>query len=146
MFHGRSWLTLSTPSFFAGRRGFSHSFQLRASTLRSLTFGVLIVVIGTFAALPFRRYRATQQPLPPTEATGPTQSALGGLEFEMLVEDSTLEAGFPSLALPTAEAWQSPKRQIRMPLTYDDLGVPLMLPPAFHENFSATSTAQAAQG
>ena len=113
--------------------------------MRILTIGALIVAVGTFAALPFRRYRAKPQTVPPTEATGPTKSTLDGLDFEMLVEDSAANAEFPSLSLPPATPLISRQRQIQMPLTYDDLAVPLKLPPSFNENFSATSTAQQAE-
>lgn len=113
--------------------------------MRILTFGTLIVVIGTFAALPFRRYRANQEALPAAEATGPTRTTLGGLEFEALAADPSAQAELPALSLPTSSEWESPQRQLRMPLTYDDLAVPLTKRPEFDEKFSATATAQSAK-
>ncbi len=111
--------------------------------MRILTLGALIVATGTLAALPFRRYQAIPQSSPPTDATGPTQSTLFGLDFETVVKDPAAEAELPSLALPQVEDWERTQRQIRMPLTYDDLAIPLTLPPSFHDKFSATARSQA---
>ena len=100
---------------------------------------------GTVAALPFRRYRAIQNELPPTAATGPTVSSLGGLQVDPIGVRPASNADFPALAMPsTGQLADAPaaNRQIQMPLTYDDLAVPLELPPRFGESFSATAMAQ----
>jgi hypothetical protein len=110
--------------------------------------GVLIVTAGTVAALPFRRYRAIRNELPPTAATGPTVSNLGGLRLDPIAERPASQADFPALAMPSSQWGDEPlkDREIQMPLTYDDLAVPLELPPKFGESFSATSVAQAGAG
>ncbi len=113
--------------------------------MRILTLGVLIVTAGTVAALPFRRYRAIQNELPPTAATGPTVSSLGGFQLDPIGDRPASNADFPALAMPsTGQLADAPaaNRQIQMPLTYDDLAVPLELPPRFGESFSATALAQ----
>lgn len=117
--------------------------------MRTLTLGVLIVAGGTLAALPFRRYRTIQDAsTEPVQATGPTQSAMEQTDLRMLVDSSP--STFPASATAIDHAltskppsWSAPapptrRRTASMPLTYEDLAVPIDQPASVQQRFSAT--------
>ena len=97
-----------------------HSTPAPISFVRILSFGALIVAIGVLAALPFRRDSADIAPTP-KHATGPKQVS----RSDMLIEDDSDFHQLPSLAVNQTPTWPelAPKRDVRMPLTYEDLAV-----------------------
>ncbi|SMP75303.1 hypothetical protein SAMN06265222_1199 [Neorhodopirellula lusitana] len=134
--------------------------------MRTLSFGVLIVLFGFVAALPFRK---TPQPggVQPENvlATGPTTGLtltdeavpydpllvaqdygpVNGLSMPMPQRSS---AGVPSTLASQAgpvgrgipsDAVARPRRDLRLPLTYDDLAVPLATPHYVDERFGAVA-------
>lgn len=110
--------------------------------MRTLTFGVLIVAGGTLAALPFRRQSSNPVAVPNTNATGPIGPTMG--REEMLIEDIP-EVGLPSLAITPKNEWPrkiEATRQIEMPLTYEDLAVPVETQIRDTEQFNATEPVQ----
>ena len=112
--------------------------------MRNLTIGVLLIAGGTAAALPFRRYQSIQDAsLEPTQATGPTQSALGNIDLEMLVRQAQTPIDVQSLALqPTQPRWPLPgevSRTLKTPQQYDAVVVPVDLS-ANDQAFNATES------
>jgi hypothetical protein len=122
--------------------------------LRTLTLGVLIVSGGTLAALPFRKYQAIPDASSaPAQVTGPTQSALDSADSSQLVtnpwpadqpsSDASLEAINAGALASNLPPWhplatsQAP-RSVDIPLTYDDLAMPIDPPPPIAQRFNAT--------
>jgi hypothetical protein len=116
--------------------------------LRTLTLGLLVASGGTLAALPFRRYPVLPDASSaPAQLTGPTRSALDKPaidepEVETAAHVSML-ASLPPLPgldspLPVPNA---PPQRLRMdvPLSYEDLALPLDQPPVIDERFNATT-------
>lgn len=117
--------------------------------MRTLTLGVLIVSGGILAALPFRRLQTIPDASTgPAQATGPTQSAISDSSLQMLVDSPTTGSAevAPPADLPT---WSPPaqpqRRDTSIPLTYEDLLVPIERPDAVEQRFSATVSAQQGQ-
>ena len=135
--------------------------------MRTLTLGVLIVSGGTLAALPFRKYQAIPDASSaPAQVTGPTQSALDQSNNSVLVTNDSLAKEPPKqtseerfVALDTAALdaavldasvvasnlppWQpnapSPTpRSSDIPLSYEDLALPIDQPPPIVKRFNAT--------
>lgn len=114
--------------------------------MRTLTLGVLIVSGGILAALPFRRYQTIPDAsLGPAQATGPTQSAISDTSLQMLVDSQTASSAeeTPAADLPI---WSPPaqpqRRNASIPLTYEDLMVPIDRPDQVEQRFSATVSAR----
>ncbi len=114
--------------------------------MRTLTLGVLIVTGGTLAALPFRRYQSIRDASSgPVQTTGPTESALGSSKLEMLVDLNASEARRDAspvdiLAMELSAGAAStppPNRHVSIPLTYEDLAVPIDHPDAIAQRFNA---------
>lgn len=112
--------------------------------MRTLTLGLLIVCFGTLAALPFRKYQVIPDASSdPSHVTGPTQSPLSS---SVTADSAPKTEQLPSLAdpgtfLPTTVAGQTPnRRHIDIPLTYDDLAVPLDQPKPVLDRFSAVAS------
>lgn len=118
--------------------------------MRNLTLGVLIVTGGTLAALPFRRYHI--QTDGPIQATGPSQSALDadanrGLASE---RDSETAVGSPQLLTESLPPWRQtvtppPTRRIDIPLSFEDLLIPIDHPGPISDRFNATADVRAKQ-
>ena len=139
--------------------------------LRTLTLGVLIVSGGTLAALPFRRYQAIpDSSTSPVHVTGPTHSALQMGQLDAIAGDAFLPPQITDAMLPgsilathasagkatgpqaqtqppaTQEATlASRKRQFDVPLTYEDLVLPIEVPGVVQERFNATAAVQSIQ-
>ena len=136
-------------------RGDFRSLQLRTVPLRTLTLGVLIVSGGTLAALPFRRYQAIPDASAvPTQVTGPAQSALDGpvpgRRSDAVVRESPDAADLNDAVLAShVPSWQPPTtprpRQLDVPLTYDDLAVPIDQPKPIQDRFNATAAVRQIQ-
>ncbi|QDT06210.1 hypothetical protein K227x_46180 [Rubripirellula lacrimiformis] len=117
--------------------------------MRNLTLGVLIVTGGTLAALPFRR--PSVDPAPSTEwgdATGPTESALdASLRSDIAASGSgDIELPLPG-SLPVWGREPRPKpapRRVDVPLSFDDLMVPIDQPDPIRQRFAATAEVRAA--
>jgi hypothetical protein len=122
--------------------------------LRNLSLGVLIVCGGTLAALPFRRYQSIPDASnSPTQVTGPAQSVLQASE---LAPETNAEQ-LPSLSemdrlISPRDAFYSTvgapprrRRHVDIPLTYDDLAVPLDQPKPIRDRFNATTTVREQQ-
>jgi hypothetical protein len=131
---GRSWNS-TLPSFH-------ESIELRTSTLAAL-----VIAGGTIAALPFRRFSSDMDE--PAPATGPTSSVLGEAEFPILKSvahdrhQSQISAA-PSpgqrIELPPWDASTpdiEPERRVDLPLTFDDLMLPIDRPRPIAEQFEA---------
>jgi hypothetical protein len=147
----------ATAQLFRSAAAIFRSIQLRAIPLRTLTLGVLIVSGGTLAALPFRRYQAIPDASSaPLQVTGPSQSALDSPQLD------SVEAGSPpggaagekvvdsGLLVATSRQWTEPvvpraPRQIDIPLTYEDLALPIDQPSAIQQRFNATARAREKQ-
>jgi hypothetical protein len=117
--------------------------------LRTLTLGVLIVSGGILAALPFRRYQTIPDASTgPAQATGPTQSAISERSLKMLV-DSKSAGSSEALSPPELPIWTPPEQPKRrsesIPLTYEDLLVPIDRPDNVQQRFSATVEARQSQ-
>ena len=137
------------PSSIRSATAIFRSFQLRARPLRNLSLGVLIVCGGTLAALPFRRYESIPDASnSPTQVTGPARSVLHASELDTEPDAERL----PSLAemdplIRPRDAFyaaETPpprrRRSVDIPLTYDDLAVPLDQPKPIRDRFNATTT------
>lgn len=122
------------------------AFQLRAFPLRTLTLGVLIVSGGVLAALPFRRSNCVPDASDGAfQVTGPTPSTLGEHRLELLAEMSP-DAAIGSDPIADLTPWSTPADSRRcsasIPLSYDDLVVPIDRPATVQRRFGATSEAQ----
>ncbi len=139
--------------------------------LRTLTLGVLIVSGGTLAALPFRRYQAIpDSSTSPVHVTGPTHSALQIDQLDAIAGDAFLppqitDAMLPGSILATHASavgasgpqtqtrppasqettLASRKRRFDVPLTYEDLLLPIEIPGIVQERFNATAAVQSIQ-
>ena len=125
--------------------------------MRTLTLGVLIVSGGTLAALPFRRYQAIPDASnAPVQVTGPSHSALDPPRrddsSDAIVRerpDATKLRG--SVLAGHLPVWQPPSalpprpRQLDIPLTYDDLAVPIDQPKPIQDRFNATAAVRQKQ-
>lgn len=142
-----------TPSLTRSALRFDRTFQLRAYPLRTLSLGVLIVCGGTLAALPFRRYHSIHDAsAEPSQVTGPSQTELHSTQFdptrasdaERLTSlsqsqiDDRLSAYADAYAVASSPANQR-RRQLDIPLTYEDLAVPIDQPKPIMERFNATA-------
>ncbi|MGB7323341.1 MAG: hypothetical protein WBD31_00615 [Rubripirellula sp.] len=110
--------------------------------MRNLTLGVLIVTGGALAAIPFRRHNSmSDDTLPPGTATGPSISALDFPPPDSIA--STLDSDLPLPgSLPIWHRGGLPKlppRQVDVPLSFDDLMVPIDQPKPIRQRFAATS-------
>ncbi len=142
------------PSSIRSAKAIFRSFQLRARPLRNLSLGVLIVCGGTLAALPFRRYQSIPDASnSPTQVTGPAHSVLKASELapETNAEQLPSLAEMDRLISPHDAFYRSasppPRRRqhVDIPLTYDDLAVPLDQPKPIRERFNATTTVRKQQ-
>ena len=134
--------------------------------LRTLTLGVLIVSGGTLAALPFRRYQAIpDSSTNPVHVTGPTNSALQMGPPDAITQDAfrhpqASDAMPPGSILATHSpaieaARQQPRpqdgilasrqRRSDVPLTYEDLMLPIEMPEVVQERFNATAAVKSIQ-
>ena len=120
--------------------------------MRIVTVGVLIVAGGTLAALPFRRYQTIPDASSsPGQLTGPSHSILHdeSAESQLAIES------MPSPPMPkpgefnqSTPSWAPPSqrprapRQLDIPLTFEDLSVPLVAPDPLKERYSATVDVQ----
>jgi hypothetical protein len=134
--------------------------------LRTLTLGVLIVSGGTLAALPFRRYQAIpDSSTNPVHVTGPTNSALQMRPPDAITQDafrppqasdamrngSILATHSP--AIEAARQQPRPQdgilaprqRRSDVPLTYEDLMLPIEMPAVVQERFNATAAVKSIQ-
>ncbi|MCM2369300.1 hypothetical protein [Aporhodopirellula aestuarii] len=135
--------------------------------MRNLTIGALIIIGGTVAALPFRRAPVESGPEHNDSllATGPSSDlAITGesITFEQLFVNpesdpgSANNHGQPNQPMTLAsqafapnvprgipsDAVARPRRDLRVPLTYDDLAVPLSTPHFTDGRFDALATHQ----
>ncbi|MCO8123840.1 hypothetical protein NHH03_18995 [Stieleria sp. TO1_6] len=109
--------------------------------MRPLTLGALILGGGTLLALPFRR------PANPDASDGNRAGAVVETDFrnndslEMLVREVTEDVKAPVVYHPHTD--YSPAEKFpatrRMPLTYEDLAVPVDRDPFYEKRFSATA-------
>lgn len=162
------------PVRFKDEAGFfPHS--LASPVVRNLSFGVLIVLVGFVAALPFRKTPPPDSAdLDATLATGPStglvvtgeSGSFGPLSRSGAVGLHRSTAGpwgANQLGMPTApelpvsrpavsqsphpqmaaripsDAQPSQRRDLRLPLTYDDLAVPLVTPEYVDRRFGAVA-------
>ncbi len=138
---------------FKDEAGFLNLPAHESPAVRNLTFGALVIVVGTVAALPFRRssVESDNDQTTSTLATGPASElaisndsvtydqlymtpestagtsashSYGGSPASLASEFRSADQlrGIPSGAQP------QPRRDLRLPLTYDDLAVPLATP------------------
>ena len=134
--------------------------------LRILTLGVLIVSGGALAALPFRRYQALPDASSaPAQVTGPMQGILehsvldsnasatvashGSVNQEYVDSSANdLQSFAPTYPAPhhprRLQVEQNPRRA-NIPLTFEDLQVPIDLPDPVKHRFSATTPIRAEQ-
>lgn len=132
--------------------------------MRTLTLGVLIVSGGTLAALPFRRYQENPDASnEPVQVTGPSESILD-VPALVIGNGPPTPSGFAASDLSLdalaseAPTWQgnrfpagrdkvirADRRQIDIPLTYEDLAAPLDEPFAMQQRFSATVSSREKQ-
>ncbi len=134
--------------------------------LRILTLGVLIVSGGVLAALPFRRYQAIpDSSSAPAQVTGPTQGILEQSVLESNAsralaaehrDESVRDDAAPNDPGLFVPSYRSPfladrlqidhnPQRANIPLTFEDLQVPLDLPDPVKRRFSATSPIRALQ-
>ena len=140
--------------------GVFRSIQLRNLPLRTLTLGVLIVSGGTLAALPFRRYQALPDASSaPVQVTGPRQSALDDAAKMDAITPETLNPVTRSLAevdapppphpdpvrvlattlAPKSVRIEPDRRQVDIPLSFEDLSQPIVPPAPIEQRFNATA-------
>ncbi len=128
--------------------------------MRTLTIGVLVVAGGTLAALPFRRYQAIPDASSaPAQVTGPMQSVLESTSPATIAAE--LESKPPSTQAPVGDYLptdfaarranqrrdlaQFATRRADIPLTYEDLEVPIDQPDPIKQRFNATAPIRAEQ-
>ncbi|TWT98512.1 hypothetical protein [Stieleria varia] len=133
--------TCTTHSYwFTDDRWFPNP-PARVVILRKLSLGALIIGVGFAASLPFRRPEPTKDAsleASPTDELS-DRSPLTRTSLEMLVEEVTEDVKAPVLYAPEAR-WPNPqyvKREIQMPLTYEDLAVPIDRGPEYAKRFNA---------
>ena len=107
------------------------------------------------AALPFRRYQAIPDASAvPAQVTGPSHSALDGpvpgRRSDAVVRESPNAAELNDAVLAShVPTWQPPTaprpRQLDVPLTYDDLAVPIDQPKPIQDRFNATAAVRQIQ-
>ncbi len=127
--------------------------------LRTLTLGVLIVSGGMLAALPFRRYQAIPDASSaPAQVTGPMQSVLESHQPAALAiidrsGSGTAETNCGDFLLATPldrtgghrqnVALDRSPRRANIPLTFEDLQMPIAQPDLIKERFNATAPIRA---
>ena len=118
--------------------------QLRVLPLRNLTIGVLILVGGTLAALPFRRYVPIPDPSSvPKEATGPTMSSLRGTNLEIVESRQIPKLNtLTTTQLPQWRPEPQPVSRRGVPVRYEDLAVPIDAADPSEKNFPASVSSQ----
>lgn len=108
--------------------------------LRNLTLGVLIVSGGTLASLPFRRYPTGDASMVPPAVTGPAQSELDPSVLSAPIEaDPAVFASLDSLPSWVPPSVPPRSRQLDIPLTYEDLAMPIDQPAVIENRFNATA-------
>lgn len=151
---------------FKDEAGLLHHPADESPIVRNLTIGALIIIGGTVAALPFRRASVATGPENNESvlATGPSSDLTttgDSVPFEQLWVASESNYGVPSRSAagsPTSLASQvrsadapqgipsnavaRPRRDLRVPLSYDDLAVPLNTPHFTDGRFDALATHQ----
>ena len=126
--------------------------------MRTLTLGVIVVAGGTLAALPFRRYQAIPDASSaPAQVTGPMQSVLESSSPAAVASDlDSYPAPGPvsygdyvptdltqRRSLDRRAASQMMRRRAEIPLTYEDLEVPIDQPEPIKQRFNATAQIRA---
>lgn len=109
--------------------------------MRRLTLGVLILGGGTLLALPFRR-PSVPDPIGVDSNRQRSQSDLmDDASLEMLVREVTQDVNVPVLYDPHTD--YTPKRSVsearHLPLTYEDLAVPVDRDPVYEAKFNASA-------
>jgi len=125
------------------------------TTLRTVTLGTMLVCGGILAALPFRRYQTIPDASSaPAHLTGPTESLLQPSEsapqhvnsfrdacpIDLAESPASTYYGVGHAAVANGERF---RRRAGMPLTYEDLEIPIALPAPIAERFNATSPIRA---
>lgn len=107
--------------------------------MRTSTLAALVVAGGTLAALPFRRFSVDDEVEMP--ATGPTAASYSGLSpLRESPANADRSSKIDSAARRPSQvqlpAWQPEReRRIEMPLTFDDLMLPIDRPAPIAEQF-----------
>lgn len=115
----------------------------RVDTLRNLTLGVLIVSVGTLAALPFRRSSSNRENLDAAvRATGPTNTPLdfrtGEVTFNPATEVRASTIGSPAWMPQNITEPMHGERFIHMPESYSTEASELPRPKVVAERYSAS--------
>lgn len=128
--------------------------------LRTLTLGVLIVTGGTLAALPFRRYQAIPDASSaPAQVTGPMQSVLqSNAAVDIAADRSQQQSAFDSASYGYGRSTgaydsiahrravtQITRQRADIPLSYQDLEIPIDQPDPIKQRFNAAAPIRAEQ-
>ncbi|MCA9140636.1 MAG: hypothetical protein KDB00_27880 [Planctomycetales bacterium] len=116
--------------------------------MRRLTLGALIIGGGTLLALPFRR-PVVPDPSPVDGRNGHSQSTyLDDQSLDLLVQEVTADVKVPVVFHPHTDyvpaANVTANRQL--PLSYEDLAVPVDRDPIYENRFNATASAASKSG
>jgi hypothetical protein len=109
--------------------------------LRTLTLGVLIVSGGTLAALPFRHGPSpSDASTTPATVSGPIHTLLDSIP-EAPSDSAVALADHRLDSLPSWQPTSAPRppRQPDIPLTYEDLALPIDQPSVIEQRFTATA-------
>lgn len=109
--------------------------------MRRLTLGVCILALGTLLALPFRRpVGDLPDPTDGEQANGRHQ-ILDDQSLQLLVEEVTRDVEIPTAFDPQTD-YSQPKPAtpvVSLPLTYEDIAVPVQGDPLYEQRFNATA-------
>jgi len=98
------------------------------------------------AALPFRRYQSTPDAsAAPAALSGPAQSALDKMPKAEADHSTIAVSSLDALPTWNPEPAPQPPRQIDIPLTYEDLAMPIDQPAAIQQRFNATAAVRQQQ-
>lgn len=116
-------------------------FNPQVVLVRRLTLGALILGGGTLLSLPFRR-PALPDPTPANGRLDRNQSVLlDDQSIEMLVREVTQDVEVPTVYHPHTDfaPATNPSGERVLPLSYEDLAIPVDRDPFYESRFNATS-------
>lgn len=126
-------------------RPFSH--QIGPIRVRRFTVGIFILGIGTLFALPFRRGADGEQAVDQSSDPGLADagSAMDLNALDLLVQEVADGASIPTVYHPHTDYSPPtpPRTTTTVPLTYEDVAVPVAEDPFYKDRFNATVVAQA---
>lgn len=110
--------------------------------VRRLTLGALILGGGTLMALPFRRPAVPDPPAVDSPHNQSRSALFDDESLELLVQEVTADVKVPVVYHPHTDYTPAspPMQTRRLPLSYEDLAVPVDRDPIYESRFNATAS------